>query len=127
MQEGGAGHPPFFCLLTPPRPHRGRAATMRRVSGESAHWALARTPRARPDHLGNIVMTLSVIGNLAILVMLLLFLYRLQQTHVSFTRRVFSGLGLGILFGAACSCSTAPAPTCWYRPATTWTSSAAAT
>ena len=46
-------------------------------------------------------MTLSVIGNLAILVMLLLFLYRLQQTHVSFTRRVFSGLGLGVLFGWA--------------------------
>ncbi|MGY3926877.1 L-cystine transporter [Aeromonas simiae] len=45
-------------------------------------------------------MTLSVIGNLAILVMLLLFLYRLQQKHVSFTRRVFSGLGLGVLLGA---------------------------
>ncbi|MBP6360841.1 MAG: cation:dicarboxylase symporter family transporter, partial [Aeromonas sp.] len=46
-------------------------------------------------------MTLSVIGNLAIAAILLLFLYRLQQKHVSFTRRVFAGLGLGILFGAA--------------------------
>lgn len=46
-------------------------------------------------------MTFSVIGNLAILAMLLFFLYRLQQKHVSFTRRVFAGLGLGILFGAA--------------------------
>ncbi|MGL5303137.1 MAG: L-cystine transporter [Aeromonas sp.] len=46
-------------------------------------------------------MIVSVIGNLAILVFLLWFLYRLQQKHVSFTRRVFTGLGLGILFGAA--------------------------
>ena len=46
-------------------------------------------------------MTLSVIGNLAIAAFLLFFLYRLQQKHVSFTRRVFAGLGLGILFGAA--------------------------
>lgn len=46
-------------------------------------------------------MTFSVIGNLAIAAILLFFLYRLQEKHVSFTRRVFAGLGLGILFGAA--------------------------
>ncbi len=46
-------------------------------------------------------MTISVIGNLTVLAILLLFLYRLQQKYVSFTRRVFAGLGLGILFGAA--------------------------
>ncbi|MGL5949385.1 MAG: L-cystine transporter [Aeromonas sp.] len=45
-------------------------------------------------------MTMSVLGNLAILLLLLLGLYRLQQTYVTFTRRVFAGLGLGILFGA---------------------------
>lgn len=46
-------------------------------------------------------MGLSVIGNLVVFVLLLLFLFRLQQKHVSFTRRVFAGLGLGIVFGAA--------------------------
>lgn len=46
-------------------------------------------------------MGLSVISNLVVFVLLLIFLFSLQQKHVSFTRRVFAGLGLGILFGAA--------------------------
>ena len=46
-------------------------------------------------------MMSSVIGNLIVFVTLLFFLFRLQQKHLSFTTRVFAGLGLGILFGAA--------------------------
>ena len=45
-------------------------------------------------------MTISVIGNLAVFAALLFFLFRLQQKHMSFTTRVFAGLGLGIVFGA---------------------------
>ena len=50
---------------------------------------------------GDTIMTASVIGNLIVFVALLFFLFRLQQKHLSFTTRVFAGLGLGILFGAA--------------------------
>lgn len=46
-------------------------------------------------------MTFSVIFNLAIFVGLILFLYRLQTKYVTFTKRVFAGLGLGIIFGGA--------------------------
>nr|WP_086938087.1 L-cystine transporter [Thaumasiovibrio occultus] len=46
-------------------------------------------------------MTLAVIANIAIFVLILAFLYRLQATYVEFTRRVFAGLGLGIVFGGA--------------------------
>ncbi|MGF1736194.1 L-cystine transporter [Photobacterium satsumensis] len=46
-------------------------------------------------------MTFSVIANLGIFLALILFLYRLQTKYVTFTKRVFAGLGLGIIFGGA--------------------------
>jgi L-cystine uptake protein TcyP (sodium:dicarboxylate symporter family) len=46
-------------------------------------------------------MTLQVILNLTVAVALLAFLIRQQRRHASFTVRVFSALGLGVLFGAA--------------------------
>ncbi len=46
-------------------------------------------------------MSFSVIANIAIFVMLIMFLYRMQSTYVAFTKRVFAGLGLGVVFGAA--------------------------
>ncbi|KXF80923.1 L-cystine transporter [Enterovibrio coralii] len=44
-------------------------------------------------------MAMSVIFNLAIFIALIYFLYRLQAKYVPFTKRVFAGLGLGIVFG----------------------------
>ncbi|CZF79075.1 L-cystine uptake protein TcyP [Grimontia celer] len=44
-------------------------------------------------------MTISVIFNLAIFIALIYFLYRLQAKYVPFTKRVFAGLGLGVVFG----------------------------
>ena len=46
-------------------------------------------------------MTLPVLLNLAIALAVCVFLYRLQANHVSFTKRVFAGLGLGVVLGAA--------------------------
>jgi L-cystine uptake protein TcyP (sodium:dicarboxylate symporter family) len=46
-------------------------------------------------------MTLAVLLNLAIALAVCVFLYRLQANHVSFTKRVFAGLGLGVVLGAA--------------------------
>lgn len=46
-------------------------------------------------------MTLPVLLNLAIALAVCVFLYRLQASHVSFTKRVFAGLGLGVVLGAA--------------------------
>jgi len=45
-------------------------------------------------------MTLPVLLNLAIALAVCVFLYRLQANHVSFTKRVFAGLGLGVVLGA---------------------------
>jgi L-cystine uptake protein TcyP (sodium:dicarboxylate symporter family) len=42
-----------------------------------------------------------MIANLAAALVVFALLYRLQAGHVSFTKRVFTGLGLGIVFGAA--------------------------
>ncbi|NGN96818.1 L-cystine transporter [Grimontia sp. S25] len=44
-------------------------------------------------------MTMSVIFNLAIFIALIYFLYKLQAKYVPFTKRVFAGLGLGVVFG----------------------------
>ncbi|USH03905.1 L-cystine transporter [Grimontia kaedaensis] len=44
-------------------------------------------------------MTMSVIFNLAIFIALVYFLYQLQAKYVPFTKRVFAGLGLGVVFG----------------------------
>ncbi|WP_394210322.1 L-cystine transporter [Enterovibrio calviensis] len=44
-------------------------------------------------------MALSVILNLTIFTALIYFLYTLQAKHVPFTKRVFAGLGLGVVFG----------------------------
>lgn len=44
-------------------------------------------------------MALSVIFNLAIFIALIYFLYTLQSKYVAFTKRVFTGLGLGVVFG----------------------------
>ncbi len=46
-------------------------------------------------------MTLPVLLNLAIALAICVFLYRLQANYVSFTKRVFAGLGLGVVLGAA--------------------------
>jgi len=46
-------------------------------------------------------MALNIILNLAVAFALCLFLYRQQNRHATFTARVFTGLGLGIVLGAA--------------------------
>lgn len=46
-------------------------------------------------------MAINVILNLALALALLAFLYRQQSRHATFTVRVFTALGLGIVFGAA--------------------------
>jgi L-cystine uptake protein TcyP (sodium:dicarboxylate symporter family) len=46
-------------------------------------------------------MSIQLILNLAIALAVCALLYVLQQRHVSFTKRVFTGLGLGIVLGAA--------------------------
>lgn len=43
--------------------------------------------------------TFLVIVNIAILLALIIGLYMMQKKHVKFSKRVFTGLGLGILFG----------------------------
>jgi L-cystine uptake protein TcyP (sodium:dicarboxylate symporter family) len=45
-------------------------------------------------------MSLPLILNLAIALAVCALLYTMQQRHLSFTKRVFSGLGLGIVLGA---------------------------
>jgi L-cystine uptake protein TcyP (sodium:dicarboxylate symporter family) len=45
-------------------------------------------------------MTLAVLLNLAIALAVCVVLYLLQVNHVSFTKRVFAGLGLGVVLGA---------------------------
>jgi len=46
-------------------------------------------------------MSIQLILNLVIALAVCALLYVMQQRHVSFTKRVFTGLGLGILLGAA--------------------------
>ncbi|QBE62424.1 L-cystine transporter [Pseudoduganella lutea] len=46
-------------------------------------------------------MTLPVLLNLAAALLLLAFLYSQQRRHATFTVRVFTALGLGVVFGAA--------------------------
>jgi len=46
-------------------------------------------------------MSLPLILNLAIALAGCGLLYTMQQRHLSFTKRVFTGLGLGIVLGAA--------------------------
>ncbi|RTQ95057.1 L-cystine transporter [Lysinibacillus telephonicus] len=43
--------------------------------------------------------TILVIVNIAILIAIIIGLYIMQKKHVKFSKRVFAGLGLGILFG----------------------------
>ncbi|MED4583280.1 L-cystine transporter [Brevibacillus choshinensis] len=43
--------------------------------------------------------TLLIIANIIILLLFIVGLYTLQKKHVSFSKRVFIGLGIGILFG----------------------------
>lgn len=45
--------------------------------------------------------TIWIVINIAIMILLLIVLYRMQKKHVSFTKRVFTGLGLGLVFGVA--------------------------
>lgn len=45
-------------------------------------------------------MTFPVIVNLAIALAVCFLLYRMQASHMSFTKRVFAGLGLGVVLGA---------------------------
>jgi len=45
-------------------------------------------------------MTFPVIVNLAIALAVCVLLYRMQASHMSFTKRVFAGLGLGVVLGA---------------------------
>ena len=46
-------------------------------------------------------MNIPLILNLAVALAICCALYRMQAVHVSFTKRVFTGLGLGVLLGAA--------------------------
>src|SRR5688572_361950 len=46
-------------------------------------------------------MTLSLLLNLAVALLACFLLYRMQAAHASFTKRVFTGLGLGVVLGAA--------------------------
>jgi L-cystine uptake protein TcyP (sodium:dicarboxylate symporter family) len=46
-------------------------------------------------------MNLPLLLNLAIALVVCALLYRMQASHASFTKRVFTGLGLGVLLGAA--------------------------
>ena len=46
-------------------------------------------------------MVIQIIINLALALAICAFLYRLHATHVSFSARIFTGLGLGIALGAA--------------------------
>ena len=46
-------------------------------------------------------MAIQIILNLIVALAVIAFLYRLQQRHASFTVRVFSALGLGVVLGAA--------------------------
>ena len=47
-------------------------------------------------------MDLFLIGaNIAIMLVILVVLNRMAKKHVSFSKRVFVGLGIGIVFGAA--------------------------
>ncbi len=43
--------------------------------------------------------TFLIIINIAILLILILGLFMLQKKHVSFSKRVFTALGLGVIFG----------------------------
>ncbi|SDW38959.1 L-cystine transporter [Paenibacillus sp. PDC88] len=43
--------------------------------------------------------TLQVIINVAVMLVLIGLLYWMQKKHISFTKRVFTGLGLGLVFG----------------------------
>ncbi len=46
-------------------------------------------------------MNFPLLINLTVALVVCVLLYRLQANHVSFTKRVFTGLGLGVLLGAA--------------------------
>jgi len=46
-------------------------------------------------------MNFPLLINLVVALVVCVLLYRLQANHVSFTKRVFTGLGLGVLLGAA--------------------------
>ena len=46
-------------------------------------------------------MNFPLILNLALALAVCFFLYRMQAAHASFTKRVFTGLGVGVLLGAA--------------------------
>nr|WP_263323646.1 L-cystine transporter [Neobacillus sp. Marseille-Q6967] len=43
--------------------------------------------------------TVLIIVNVAVLLLLMYGLYQMQKKHVSFSKRVFTGLGLGLIFG----------------------------
>src|SRR6266571_3359575 len=46
-------------------------------------------------------MTVNLLLNLALALAACFLLYTMQARHLSFTKRVFTGLGLGVLLGAA--------------------------
>ncbi|NNG23691.1 L-cystine transporter [Telluria aromaticivorans] len=57
-------------------------------------------------------MNFPLLLNLAVALAACVLLYRMQASHASFTRRVFTGLGLGVVFGAALQAIYgAPSPT----------------
>ena len=55
-------------------------------------------------------MNFPLILNLAVALAVCALLYRMQQRHASFTRRVFAGLGLGVLLGAGIQALYGAAP-----------------
>lgn len=48
---------------------------------------------------GNVLDLLFIIINLAVFLAFIIVLYRMQKKHITFSKRVFAGLGIGILFG----------------------------
>jgi glucose uptake protein GlcU len=75
------------------------------------------TSRQRTDN----TMSIQLILNLAIALAVCALLYVMQQRHVSFTKRVFTGLGLGVLLGAASRRCTGSVPRSSRRPMPGWT------
>ena len=71
-------------------------------------------------------MAITIILNLIVALIVFAFMFRQQSRHATFTVRVFTGLGLGVLLGAAAQAiygaDRPPLP----APMNTWPSSAAA-
>ena len=50
-------------------------------------------------------MAINIILNLLVALIVFAFMFQQQRKHATFTVRVFTGLGLGVLLGAAVQCA----------------------